>query len=167
MSFAGRLSGVASTLSANWRLESSHLFTKGLYSTHTLRTYNFLESPFYLTAENRAYFQEKRVMPFLSSSSLQSIQSFQSITLDKVNQLTKDTALERASLYRVVYATRNQLDKALLQSYASQAWNMDFFLGQFVICFCWGYKSSLYLVHFFYFSFLANEKTLIKSSKFT
>lgn len=102
------------------------------YYSHELRTYDFTESPFFLTAENRSHFQEKRLMPFLSTTSLNTLTNFQSRLLNKVNQLTHETALEKAALYRVIYATRNQLDKALLHTYASQAWNTDFFLSQLV-----------------------------------
>jgi len=68
----------------------------------------------------------------MTPRSLTSIEFFQEKILDKLNMLVKDTAYQQFSLYRLVHATRNDLQKSLMQQYASQAWNTEFFLASLV-----------------------------------
>jgi hypothetical protein len=99
---------------------------------HQLNRYNFNGSPFYLTAENAGTFQSSGKLPFMTNRSLASIEAFQEKMLQKVNMLIKDTIYQNFSLYRLVHATRNDLQKSLIQQYAAQAWNTNFFLSSLV-----------------------------------
>jgi hypothetical protein len=115
-----------------WHWKGVPYSASGSAGIHQARKYDMAHAPFVLTPENRHTFEQKRIRPFLSLSSLQSIEAFQDRMLRRVNQLVVNTPFQHFSLYRVIHATRNDLQKALLQQYASQAWNTDFFLSSLV-----------------------------------
>ena len=68
-------------------------------------------------------------LPFLSPKALETIRANQNHCLDRLNALTKATALEGQPISRVIEATYIDCSKTHLYNYASQAWNNDFFLS--------------------------------------
>ncbi|KAJ2663410.1 hypothetical protein IWW48_001293 [Coemansia sp. RSA 1200] len=67
--------------------------------------------------------------PFLSEPSLDLLYNVRQVELiNNVNRLTEGTEYERKSLYDVIYQSSQDPSQTSLMRYASQAWNIDFFM---------------------------------------
>lgn len=113
-----------------YRYASASVIPDG--APHGRPVYHFDKVSYLLTPSNRSQFLQKNIVPFLSVGSLKAMEAFQGRCLDKINTLTIDTPYHALPLYRLLHATQNDISKALIHQYASQAWNMDFFLSTLV-----------------------------------
>ncbi|KAJ1975529.1 hypothetical protein H4R33_006633 [Dimargaris cristalligena] len=66
--------------------------------------------------------------PLFSRSTLVMLREYQSNLIQNVNRLTANTEYENLSLVSVARKSSKQAQQAAIFNYASQAWNLDFFL---------------------------------------
>lgn len=75
------------------------------------------------------YDPAKGLSPFLSAPSVDFLYNMRQVDLiNSINRLSEGTEHENASLLRIVYDSYQDPDKRALLNYASQAWNLDFFM---------------------------------------
>jgi hypothetical protein len=66
---------------------------------------------------------------FVPDSTIKLMCLLQKGYLDRVNEWVKEAGLTNTSIFHLIQLAQHDLSKALLLQYASQAWNMDFFLS--------------------------------------
>ncbi|KAI9503943.1 Manganese/iron superoxide dismutase [Coemansia spiralis] len=75
------------------------------------------------------YDTESGLQPFLSAPSLDFLYNMRQLELvNSINRLTEGTEYEKKPLYDVIYQSAQNPSQYALLNYASQAWNIDFFL---------------------------------------
>lgn len=77
---------------------------------------------------NMPFKLKQGLAPFLSQTNLDLIIDEHSNNLNKINCLINGTDFQNLTLFQIVQKTKNKLEYSLLHHYASQCWNMDFYL---------------------------------------
>lgn len=67
--------------------------------------------------------------PFITKTGVAYLSAHQNTILRKLNQLIYGTSYADMSIYELVQKTCGNISQAHIHQYASQAWNMDFFLS--------------------------------------
>jgi len=77
---------------------------------------------------NLSFKSKQGLAPFLSPENLNLIIAEHMNNLNKVDRLSNSTDFQNLTLFQTVQKTTNKLEYSLLHHYASQCWNMDFYL---------------------------------------
>jgi Fe-Mn family superoxide dismutase len=71
---------------------------------------------------------EGGMVPFLSAPTLELLKSLQSSYLQQLNESLSGTEHSKLNLYQLAQQTHRDIGNSLINHYACQAWNMDFWL---------------------------------------
>lgn len=71
---------------------------------------------------------EEGIRPYLSGKTTEMLHGLQRQYLQRLNHATQNSDLDHLSLFQLIERTHLDSSKALIHHYASQAWNVDFWL---------------------------------------